>query len=496
MKTSLFIAFIFLLSIILNCSENSAGGSSSSENAKVLAGILMNDSCCSVEGVSISLFETDGITAITSSITGSKGEFILNIPELTNFTLIADYSKNFAAYNSYEIFSEDTLYDTLYLKKNGTVKIAFNEVIDTANDSIRILGTDKAFALSSAVQNNEGNWDIVMPNLPAAELSTVVISNDTGYMELTPALNVFEGESSTVVIKEGKAIHQWNVPLTVSVKQNIADSFGGLDSIKLKIIDQLDSASKIINSLADLPGEFLFQPDSFTTFTGSAIVEGVKPLGYAAHRLVYTDSSLDRGSLRELVDTRLHYLWLSSASYDFFKQWDLNLLVYLLSEGRGAMPLQYQNVNAGNYPINHDGYSVISSVMNKYSYSDFMTDYTKGVLLENRDAVGDERLILSEAIVDTLILRDSTKLASKLYVFASVLSSSTLNNDTMMTINAVMNSDYNEFTISKSIFLSGNNIEYGTLFLLSDANQVRWLTLSEAAEAWFVGKKNKLILTF
>ncbi len=482
--------------LLVNCSENSAGGSSSSENAKVLACVIIDTLGHPIPKLDISLIDINETTNFLSGSTSDKGEFVVKVPSDVEFALITDNMNCFSAYSVYQSIWEDTLTDTLTLKKNGLVNITFNSNVNTLKDTIRILGTEYAFPLSSAINNGDGTWSVELPNLPAAELSALVISNDSTELELAPSLTVFSAESSSVVITESGALHQWKIQITVSVKEVIADYFGGLDSIKIKINNQLDSASCVINRLSDLPGEFSFKADSFALFTGSAITEGNKALGNAHHRLVYTDTSLDRSSKRELVDTRLHYLWLSSLSYDFFKEWDLNLMIHLLCEGRGAIPLQYLNVDSGSVPVLHTGYSVTSSVMSKYNYSDYMTDYTKGILLNNREMNGNERAILTEALPDSIIIIDSTFSFTKLSVFGSVLSSSTLDTIVIMNVNSETKTTYNEFRIPKTVFLSGNSVKYGTLFLVSDKNQSRWLTIGEVSESWFKGEKNKYLINF
>lgn len=492
---NLILLFFFLL-FHINCSENSAGGSSSSENAKVLTAVITDTLGKPLEGLDISLFEISETVPFLTIQTDINGRLEVAVPENKEFTLIGDDKNCFSAFKIYQSFWEDTLFDTIQMQKNGYINITFDSEISVTNGTIKILGTDHIFPLSSAINNGDGSWSIALPNLPAADLPPLVISHDSTEQELAPSLTVFSAESSSVVIKESSAMHQWDIPIAVSVKKVIADYFGGLDSIKVKINNQLDSASKIINSLADLSGEFNFKADSFTTFTGSAITEGNKPLGNAYHRLVYTDTSLDRSAKRELVDSRLQYLWLSSLSYDFFKEWDLTLMIHLLTEGRGAIPLQYLNVDSGSVPISHNGYKSISSVMNKYNYSDYMTDYTKNILLNNRAINGNERAILSESIADTIILLDSTFSFTTLSIFGSALSASTLDTMAIMIVEGEFQSTHNEYKIPKSVFLSNGNVKYGTLMLLSDMNQSRWLTIREVSEAWFQGNKNKYLITF
>lgn len=493
MRTLSLIVLLLFSSMILNCSDNSAGGTSSSENAKVLAGVILSENNEPVNCVTVSLYDLDGTKSIANTKSDGLGRFYINIEAFNEFSAVAKITDSLTAYGAYEnLILEDTLRDTLYLSANGALKLSFSSTIDASSDSIRILGTDNVYPLTSAKVNDNGDWEILLANLPAADLSSVVISTDTGFIELSESLKVFEKETSNVIIEMDKAIHQWKIPLIVSIKQNVADNFGGLDSIRGKILNQLDSASIIINNLSGLPGEFIFHADSFVTFTGNAQTEGSKPLGEFAHRLVYTDSTINNRGNRGLLDTRLHYIWLSSLSFDFFKEWDLQLLTHLLVECRGPMPLQYQNVNSGSFPVVHDGFNEISSVMHKNSYSDFMTDYTKEILLINRDIIGNERLILSKAISDTIIIVDTTEKSSNVYVFGSSLASVEIATDTLLKVEKVNN----EYKISKEIFISNNNIENGILFIISDANQTRWLSLREVTEAWFAGNRSKYKITF
>lgn len=496
MKFILNIILALLLLSLSNCSENSAAGSSSSENAKVLAGVIIDTNGLPVNNIAVSIYDLNETVPFSVTNTDKSGRFNFEIDQLTAFSVLSNFCPKVSAYKSYENVEQDTLWDTLFVKRNGDVKLIIDKELELATDSIKIAGTSYVFPLLNALINKSGQWEIVLSDLPAASLGTVILAQSNQTIELAPAIEVFEAESSTVIIKNSEAVHQWDVAITVSVKEVIADAFGGLDSIKIKINQQLDSASKVINSLLDLPGEFNFKADSFVTFTGSAASEGVKPLGNAAHRLLYTDSTLSSRGERGLVDVRLHYLWLSSLSYSFFQEWDLHLLVHLLTEGRGAIPSQYFNVDSGSFPVEHSGFQAASSVMNKNNYSDFITDYTKSVLFENRDHVGDERAVLSAALPDTIVLLDSLKLSDSVMIYKSGLSSTTLDSNEILTVKANIKEAFNEFNIPKEIFLSGSNIENGILFIISDADQRRWLTIREVAEAWFAEKKSKYVITF
>lgn len=496
MKLILNIILALSLLILSNCSENSAAGSSSSENAKVLAGVIIDTNGIPLNNVAVSIYDINETVPFSVTNTDESGRFNFEIDQLAAFSVLSNYCPKVSAYEFYNNFEQDTLWDTLFVKRNGDVKLIFDAELNQANDSIKIAGTNCAYSLLDALINKNDQWEIVLTDLPAASLGTVILAQPDQTIELAPALKVYEAESSSVIIKNSEALHQWDIEITVSVKEVVADAFGGLDSIKIKINQQLDSASKIINSLSGLSGEFNFNADSFTTFTGSAVTEGVKPLGDAAHRLLYTDSTLSSREERGLVDVRLHYLWLSSLNYSFFQEWDLNLLVHLLTEGRGAIPTQYFNVDSGSYPVEHTGFQAVSSVMNKNSYSDFMTNYTKGVLSENRDHVGGERAILFKALPDTIVLLDSLKLSESVIVYKSTLSSTTLDSTSVMSIDVSINETFNEFKIPKEIFLLGNNIENGILLIISDADQRRWLTLGEVAGAWFEGDKSEYFITF
>lgn len=495
-KIFLLITFMLLVALT-GCSDNSASGSSSSENAKVLAGILLDADGNAVSNSIISLRGLGGSRIISSDTTGKGGCFTFEILDLLEFTVLSNSQNGSSAYKYYREFSGDTLWDTLVLSLNGSVQISGNAYIDFEKDSILVIGTGYKFPMSNADIDINGEWRITIIDLPAATLPGVAIVSGDSIQELASSLTVFSAESSSVIIKDDKAIHQWNVPVDVSVKQVVLEKFGSLDSMKILINKQLDSASKIITELAELPGVFNFYADSFNVFTGSAFTEGNKSLDDAAHRLLYTDTALNARTIeRAGIASRLQYIWLSSASYDFFKQWDLELLVHLLTEGRGAVPLQYQNVDAGTFPLEHDGYVSQASVMNKNSYADFMTDYTRGVLLHNHSNIGNERAILAKAIPETIKIVDTSSSISKLYIFGSAINDSTINTDTLLTINGVPNGNNIIFLLPSDIFFSDANILYGNLMILSDTEKIKWFTLQDASEGWFSGNENEYIIYF
>lgn len=488
---------IIFFCLILSCSDNSAAGSSSSENAKILAGIILDTNGVVLSNDTVVLRDIKSTDPLMSCVTDKNGSFLFSVEDIPEFSILLNSDNNYSVYKSYTEFNVDTLWDTLSIVKNGTVQLTCDLKINSDNDSLFILGTGKKIALKNVIIDTSGRWTLVIDNLPAADLSSVVISSENEFQEVATSLKVFSNENSAVLIQDNKSLHLWEIPITVSVKEVIADSFGGLDSMKNLIINQLDSASKIITELSELPGVFKFYADSFNIFTGSAIIEGNKPLGDAAHRLIYNDSTLNsRNFIRSSIGTRLHYLWLYSASYSFFEQWDLELLVHLLTEGRGAVPLQYQNVAASNFPVSHNGYTSESSVMNKDSYQSYMTDYTKAILLHNHSNIGNERVILKNAIPDTINIIDTTLTINEISVFGSLIDSDTLYHDTLINLKGIVNSLGTSFALSKNEYLNNDEIIYSTLCLISNTGKYRWLPLSEISEGWFEGNENILTINF
>ena len=489
--------FIFLTLFFTNCSNDISGGSSSSENAKVLAGVILDTNGIGLSKAVVELRATDAQKVLAVDTTSENGIFHFDVSDTNSYTVLSRALNNYSAFSNYIELNEDTISDTITLLAEGEIKIRTNLNIDLVSGKIDILGTGLSYPLTDAIKLNNGEWEIDCDNLPAGVLPAVTITTDTGVVELSSSLTVFPAAISSVEMKDNEALHQWNVPITVSVKQSVADNNNGIDNMKPRIIKYLDSASKLITEFADLPGEFHFYADSFSIFSGSGYTEGIKNLGTASQRLIYTDSSLDeRATLRSSVDSRLHFFWLYSNSNSFFQQWDLELLTRFLVEGRGAIQDNYLTVNPGTIPIKHTGYTPASSIMNKNSFANYMTDYTKLILLHNRDKIGNERDILTTSLPETIRVTDTTALIDTIYVFGGDLYSGEMAADTLYKSIGKNSGNIKEFDIPCSLFLNNTNIKYGNLMLLSNSKSIKWLPLSEVSEGWFNGNKKVLNIIY
>lgn len=486
------VLLFLLLFLLWGCGGDTAGGTSSSENAKVMGYTFLaeQDSRAKtvLERVKIEIRTDDAVpgteTLVYETYSDTSGYYELTVPQNGSYTLYA-YRDSFAVVQAKIQFDDSLLLFSPMLDRVAPMKMYLPYDSLQSGDSLFFAGTGIVKGVTIVGSDNE--YQVVrLDNLPVGLFSSIGILGEmdetiAGEFQFSP----IGTDTATMVIDITDSKPLWRFALAVGVKEEVAANFGGVEKFR----DSLNVKYKKVSSLFDkeeFDGRYLFSVDSVFTFTGSYLdnAKGADP-GYA-YNIYYTNENV-RGLIRTA------YLYFGSTTYSFFKEWDKNLATKLLAEARGALDREKEEVSALAEPVVTNGYTPDASLMYDEMKSLEFTAFDVLCLNYNGDALGKEIDLLNSAVPSNLVLvitkNDMVIENATVKIYRSELDSKTVETTPYITANT---DNTGRVSFAGSIYKDAlQKIKYGNLLIHishESDEKIAWLPLHEVGEVWFSSK--------
>lgn len=480
-----------LLLLLFSCGGELTGGTSSSENAKIMGQTLRQDG----DGGAKTILEFVKIEVRTdSAVPGDNGvvyetfsddfgKFELTLPRDGSYTLYA-YQDELATVRAKISFESDTVVYNPILDSLSSMKLYMPHDSLKGDETLYFQGTD-IVRKANLLGDDNGFQVVLIDDIPQGLFSAVGIFNSgsdliSGELEFSPT-----SDTGAMVIGINESKPLWRFSLAVGVKQEVLEHYGG----ESDMLDSLREKYSAVSRMLDLPafeGRYLFSVDSLFSFTGpyKDIATGADP-GYD-YNIYYTDENV-RGI------NRIDYLYFGSPSLSFFKEWDVNLATQIVAKARGALDRNLLAIPALNTPFVNEGYTPEASLMYDEMASQELKAYDIACMNYNGDRIGGEPKINSTAIPNSLILmvtkNDMVLDGATVSIYRSELGSGTVEETAYL---SGKTDNTGRFGFNGDIYRDNvKNVKYGNLLVDIKHDTLEkqlWLPLDEMGEVWFSSK--------
>lgn len=481
---------LLLISLLLLCScgGDVAGGTSSSENAKIMGQTLLEihdrGEKKILEYVKIEVRLDDAIpgsnAVVYETFSNDFGLYEVSVPQGGSYTLYA-YQDSLAVVQAKLTVTEESLVYNPILDTLSFMKMYLPHDSLSSGETLYFQGTD--IVRRAQLQGSDNGYQVVLvDNVPQGLFAGIGIFNSAvesiaGEVQFTP-----DSDTGTMVVDITDSKPLWRFSLAVGVKQEVLTHFGG----ESDMLDSLREKYGRISSMFDMPffkGRFLFSVDSLYSFNGSYL-DNIVPVdpGYD-YNIYYTDEEV-RGL------KRTSYLYFGSPTNSFFKEWDRNLAAKLLAEARGALDRRLLVVDSITEPFESSGYIPEASLLYDEMASQEFATYDIACMNHNGSKTGGEVKINSTAVPSSIVLlatkNDVVLHEAVVKVYRSELGSGVV--DTLPYLTG--KTDFTgRFTIHGDAYRDNvKNVKYGNL-LVHVVHENRetslWLPLDEVGEIWF-----------
>lgn len=477
-----------LIMLLFSCGGDVAGGTSSSENAKIMGQTLLENNSRSekeiLEHVKIEVRQDDAVPGsnalVYETFSNDLGLYELTVPKRGSYTLYA-YRDSLAVVQAKLTFTGESLVYNPILDTLSCMQMYLSHDSLNGGESLYFRGTD--IVRQAVLQGSDNGYQVVLLNrVPKGLFAGIgmfdsAVETIAGEVQFSP-----ESDTGTVVVDIDGSKPLWRFSLAVGVKQEVLDHFGGESTM----LDSLREKYRKVSQLFDMPlieGRFLFSVDSLFSFSGSYL-DNVAPVdpGFD-YNVYYTDENVRRLS-------RTTYLYFGSTSYSFFREWDINLATKLLAEARGALDRLYLVVDSVKTPLANEGYTPEPSLMYDEMISQRLLSYDIACINHNGGKTGNETEINSTAIPASIVLlvteNDVVLNEAVVRVYRSELGSGTI--DTLPYM--MGKTDFTgRFTVNGDAYRDNvKKVKYGNLLIHITYNEKEtqlWLPIDEVGQIWF-----------
>lgn len=245
------------------------------------------------------------------------------------------------------------------LKYPGALQCNFPNTVNKTG-YVYIQGTELYSNLSDGIDIGNGRFAVTISNIPTGHAPRIqwVDIAEVSLLSDTTVVKSF-GTSVIEVIDTTKPV--WRFSCIAGVTVTTAQMFGGIDSVKLLIQNEIAQALKKFNNPGLLKGILDFRIDSIYLFTGDYNVEINKPLHGFDYRFIYfADNNDSLGSYTDETRTICQV----DRGPGLFSQFSIDALAWALGMARGGLGLEWLVVKAKNNPVNNQDYAGITSFMN------------------------------------------------------------------------------------------------------------------------------------
>lgn len=386
---------LLIFFFLLQCSSDFVGGTSSTDNPKVM-GIIVDNENIPTSNVEVLILPIN-FNPITDNLTtsGDKdttdlyGRFELFIPDTGKFNIQSHHfeSNKYLLKRNILVDSDELIIDTLFLSKPGALKIILSESIDTSNSYTFIKGTSYYEDLSNIEIDSNNKKYTIFNNVPTGHIPEISYWNeDIDSADILFSDSIKISSNDTLIINlDSLSKTSWNFPCIVGVTQQSADYFGGIENITDSILNQFNSVNYTFNESGLFKGIFNFTVDSIYVIVGDVNHQAIKPPAKFAFRVIY--DGFKEGSLvaNSFVDSWIYHSYSINDEGGMFGDKSENILNWLFGLIRGAKPLDDVNVLAENNYLNNQNFIPMESIMSNPEESAPWDSYNINLLNHYKD---------------------------------------------------------------------------------------------------------------
>lgn len=493
---------LLIIVFLIQCSNNFAGGTSSTDNPKVMGYIVDKDSLpvSNAEVMIIPITYNPLIDDLSLSgdidTTDINGRFELLVPDTGTFNIQStdiESNRNLLLRNIKVELDEEIL-DTMLLTDPGALKIILPKLIDTNNSFIFVKGTLISKKLSDLKMDSINNNSIIINNLPTGNIPEIIYwkkVSDSSEILIPDTIEI-NSNDTTVINLDSIPKPAWNFPCVIAVTQQSADNFGGLDNISDSILNQFKAVNNTFNEMDLFDGYFNFSADSFYIIAGEVDSHAIMPPEGFALRVIY--DGLKEGSLvaNSFNGQWVYHSYGISDEGGMFGVKSQNFLNWLLGLMRGAKPLDDVEVLAENNPFNNQGFKPMESIMSNPTDSGPWDSYNVNLLNYYKDdftIIDVKHSAFPSSIgvyVESSIGVPVENAEIKLY--GVTIDQGTIDsNNVLLTGNT---SNNGEFEFQKNPYLNDalDRFMYDNILIsvsINNSTTLTWMPFYEPSNAWF-----------
>lgn len=506
---------LLIISFLLQCSSDFAGGTSSTENPKVIGYIVDNDNSL-ISNVEVLILPINS-NPLTNDleINGDKdttdinGKFELEVPDFGIFNIQAWHSESnrFLLKQNLEVDSDNLNVNTLFLTNPGSLKMILPESVDTNDSYIFVKGTSIYKKLSNLNIDSNNNVNVIINDLPSGNIPEIIYwkQNTDSTTVLVPGSTEIISDDTLVINLDSLLKPTWSFPCIIGVTQQSADYFGGIENIYDSILKQFTASNYEFNRSGKFNGNFNFSVDSIYVIDGAVNNEAIKPpTGYAL-RVIY--DSFKEGTLisNSFDDLWIYHSYGISDEGGVFGNKSQNLLNWLLGLMRGGKPLDDVEILAENNPLNNQGFTPMESIMSVPYNSGAWDSYNVNLLNHYNDDFTFEDIKFSAFPITMGVYLESSignpVDNADVKVYGVIIDMGIIDSNNV--ILSGKSSIDGSFEFIKNPFLNDalNRFLYDNILISVSVNDSKiwaWMPFYEPSNAWFldssIGYEKKIII--
>ena len=228
----------------------------------------------------------------------------------------------------------------------------------------------------------------------------------------TGAVGNAEQDSSSLIQSTENVYHRtttaWVFKLIIGIKDNTVQYYGGMDSIKSKLLVQIQKVNNNFNTGVPFANSFNFIVDSIYQFTGSVYDQIFSPHPNQAYRIIYDGFPANGGGWYGSLYNSIYHSWSVNDFGGIFGGYATDGLTHEFGHSRGAIDLYAIAVDSNKNLINSKAYVPPNSIMN-YPYGNIVWDvHSKNIINRNTDIVFSDDYYITHAFPPSfkIIIKD------------------------------------------------------------------------------------------
>ncbi len=409
-------SLLFIALLWICCSNNniSDGGSGSEAGNGIIVGDIVYSDGAMGQGAYVSLIPRYYNPVIDPPLPDSfivnadmngHYQFELNDSNLYNIQISDQFSSKSSLRGGVAVKKGDTVSYTDTLLYGGTVNCVFYDTI-TPGGTVYVEGTDIQKPISEGVQLSGGYYCVQLDSVPVGALPAVKYLSQGQSVLVTDTAMVISLDTIIVGVVDTLVKPLWRFSCIVGVTGTTVQMFGGPDSIKVLIEDQISQTLNKFNDPGLLNGELGFSIDSIYQFDSGLNAEINKTLSGFDYRFIYY---ADTDDLIGSYTTASRTVCQVDRGQGLFSQFSVDALAWSIGMARGVVGLEWLVVRGENNPVNSQDYAGIKSFMNWPYGENTLDEYTKTIVNYYADSVFYGPNLVNWAFPEniTITVRDS-----------------------------------------------------------------------------------------
>lgn len=508
MRKALCVVLIFQACFLIQCANNLAGGTSSSENG-IVAGCITGPDGVVQPGILVLLIplrynphnDQNGDALLTDTTNG-QGEFRIEGIRKGIYNIQAsDLSEKSLGLFIPEITIKDNTVLALpadTLQANGALRVFVSDTVDREYGYIYVEGSTIVRDLKDGTFYTGNMYEVVLDSVPAGKLPQVILASAKTSNSSTSTLlagSVTITSINTTIIGTdsiGKPI--WRFPVIVGATSQTVQHYKGMDSLEAKVRRQIASINDYFNDPDVFDGFIDLSVDSIYEFSTSVEEEVKKSINNFALRIIYDQFGLDYLAYWYSSNRVLYIPMNVNNGDDLFTDRQNKNMTWGVGLFRGCLAQEFIRVSSVNNKINGEPFFGLKSIMNSPTVYQDWDDFSIHIVNYYKNNYSTHPDIIKSAFPSSMGVVTQTNAGEpvggvKIDLFGVKLVSYAVT-DTPI-VSGVTDSS-GDYRFKSNPYKLGNiitdEIKYGNFLVrgIHSADTVyAWMPITEVGNAWF-----------